>query len=650
MLETASHFESFADITDNHDLVIQVDPNYAVVRLNSVAEEVLGATTQELQGKDIFALCGEHGLPMPFFPEDSQEPTLRAEGDSPFQWHHFAFPNTNNQLQGFMIVGQHEHSASFAGQQSVTLKNMITQLVVAKNAAESENKSKTEFIANISHDLRTSLNAIKGMSKLLLERDHLDDQKPLIHGIIEAASNLTQQIDQILDYSKIESGKILLQKIPFDLQKTLEEVIDLHNFEATTKGVHLLHDYPADVPTQVIGDPVATKRIFANLVSNALKFTPQGHLVLKVNCTQRQTDSAWFEFVIEDTGIGIAKEKLSRIFNRFERADTAQDASFEGTGLGLSIVAWLVKRLGGGVDVTSELGKGTSFKVSLPLTCCVTNHEEATTLPEQRSPSSILLVDDYFPRARITADLIGSEAVTITDSAQAISRFLRAVQQGNPFAVILINEDLTECPFSLLLKEMQAQPEFANVMTALLICESYRLDQTLQTLIEPYVKILKPIRPSKIHQQVESLFKEPAKLKVNVEVPAEIINYEGRGKVLLVEDEPLSQKYCQLLLLGRGYHLDIAGNGQRALDLVAKQRYESILMDVGLPDASGIDIARAIRSSDNPNRDVPIIALTAHIDGANQQACLEAGMTAFLNKPFSPDKLCAMLKQVAVLD
>jgi len=196
---------------------------------------------------------------------------------------------------------------------------------------------------------------------------------------------------------------------------------------------------------------------------------------------------------------------------------------------------------------------------------------------------------------------------------------------------------------------MQAQPEFSKAVTALLIGESYRLDQSLQLLIKPYAQIIKPIKPSKIYQEVQSLLKERAKLTAKVEMPVELINYEGKGRVLLVEDEPLSQKYCQILLQGRGYHLDVAATGQSALDLVAKQRYESILMDVGLPDASGIDITRAIRSSDNLNRDVPIIALTAHIDGANQQACLEAGMTAFLNKPFSPDKLCEILRQVAIL-
>ncbi len=761
MLGTTSYLESFADITDHQDLLIQVAPNYGIVALNPLAERVFGALAHELQGKDIFTLCGERGWALPFFAEGKEPQVFQADVDTTIHWRTFSLPDTNNRLQGFMIIGHVPRMAAPSNEDGLSPENIIAHipsfvywkdnalcyrgcnenfaqwvglkspadiigkkdkalfeqsevlqhfkkdkrvlagvplideevdfsslvghphtirvskvplrdknntiigllsihtditlikqrealLVLAKESAEAANKAKTEFIADISHDLRTSLNVIRGMSKLLLERQHVDEQRPLINGVLDAAHNLTQQIDEILDYSKIESGKISLRKISFDLQKTLEEVIDAHSFEAYSKGVNLLHDYSSMLPTQVVGDPVATKRIFANLVSNALKFTQQGHLLLRVSCSKNQNDSAWFEFTVEDTGIGIAKEKLSTIFNRFERVDDTQESLFQGTGLGLSIVAWLVKRLGGGVDVTSEVGKGTTFKVSLPFDCCVNNNLEGDVSDNQRISFPILLIDDYMPRAKVTADLLGVDGVTIVDSANAISRFLRGVQQGHPYKVVLLNEDITECPLALLLKAMNHQPEFSRATIALLVCESYRLDQATQSLVKPYVHIVKPIKPSKIGEQVAELISVEKSLELTLDTPLQPINYNGIGKLLLVEDEPLSQKYCQLLLQGRGYELDIAGNAKIALDFAAKQRYESILMDVGLPDASGVDVARAIRASDNPNRDVPIIALTAHIDESKQQACLDAGMTAFLNKPVSPDKLCELLKRVVV--
>jgi two-component system sensor histidine kinase/response regulator len=759
MLETVDHFRSFADITDNRDLIIQVAANYTIVRLNSTAEQVLGCATHEVRGKDILVLCGERGWPLPFFSESNEGHGFQANQSTAFHWRSFALPDANNRLSGFMIIGHITHNNLHSGTSNISLNNIITNipyfvywkdaqlryagcnenfakllgiksasdivgkvdediagkselltyfkkdkrvltgvalmdeeieiiaedgqqqsiraskvplrdtnqkiigmmgihtditaqkrveiaLTAAKEAAESANKYKTEFIANISHDLRTSLNVVTGMSKLLRERVREDESLTLISGIIEAAHNLTQQIDEVLDYSKIEAGKVSLQQVPFDLQKLLEEVIDLHSFEAHVKGVHLLHDYQADVPTQVIGDPVATKRIFGNLLSNALKFTAQGHLLLKVNCPKRSADTGWFEFTVEDTGIGIAKEKLSSIFNRFERVDSVQNSRFEGTGLGLSIVSWLIKRLGGGVDVTSELGRGTLFKVTLPFQCGVPMKQDGPALRVQPGLFSILLIDDYFPRAQVTANLLGAENVTIVDSAHAVSRLLQGAQQSAPFAVLLINEDITACPLPLLLAGMKAHPEFSHTAVALLICESYRLDQSMMALAKPFAQIQKPIKPSKINQQVADLVKEHAKQREG-NVPDQAINYDGRGKLLLVEDEPLSQKYCQLLLQGRGYQLDIASNGKIALEFIAKQRYQSILMDVGLPDASGIDVARVIRSSDNPNRNVPIIALTAHLDQSKQQACLDAGMTAFLNKPVSPNTLCELLTKVA---
>lgn len=592
-------------------------------------EEIIGKTDKDFKnhpelrdylGKDKRVLSGQAII--------DQEIAIHLNAEHYYTIRASKVPLRDKQQQVIGVLGIHADISQH--------KHTEAALMAAKVTAEAANKAKTEFIANISHDLRTSLNVITGMSKLLHEREHFPEQGALIEGVIEAGTNLTHQIDEILDYSRIEAGKVALIQQSFNLQKLLEDVFDLHAFEAHSKGLCLLNGFGVNLPAQVVGDPVATKRIFGNLLSNALKFTDMGHVKLTVSCIQQTADSVCFEFMLSDTGIGIASDKLSTIFERFERLDPAYKGRYKGTGLGLSIVDWLVKRLGGEVRVSSEVGKGTTFTLLLSFGLSVSHQELPITEPVS---GRILLIDDYQPRAQALLELLGRSGVICCKSNEAVPLFLQAIHAGKGFTSLLINDDLTELPLDQLIFALQQQQEFDQNQVAVLVRPHVHRSLEMKALLKDFKEIAKPIKPSLIRKQVVDLLKQIKQPKMTLQ------DEDAAAKILLVEDEPLAQKYCKMMLQERGYNLDVASTGKMAMELINQFRYQSILMDVGLPDANGIELTKIIRCGDSLNKNVPIIALTAHIDKSKQDECLDAGMRAFLNKPVSPNALCEVLNQ-----
>jgi PAS domain S-box-containing protein len=514
----------------------------------------------------------------------------------------------------------------------------------ARDMATQASLSKSEFLANMSHEIRTPMNGVLGMLELLNDTELSRTQWDLVETAHNSAESLLEIINDILDFSKLEAGKIEVEKVSFNLGALIEEVCTLLARRAFTKGLEMNCFLPAILNAKWIGDPMRIRQVLTNLIGNAIKFTGQGEISVTLKTISVDKDTQLFRCEIRDTGIGMPPDVQVHLFQPFTQAETATARRFGGTGLGLSICKNLVALMGGSIGLESELGKGSRFWFTLPLTLDECNNDKVTT---DFSGKRILIVDDNATNRMILNHYLGHWGLAVgqVESGQAALDELDLAHRSNqPYDLIILDMHMPIMDGLALAGKLVDNPRFTNIPRILLssgtlVGEDQRRKYGLKH------SLLKPARQSQLFDAiVDSLRTNKAEETAHTVLETVLPDYHDK-KIMVVEDNKVNQKVIRGLLAKFKVDSVIADNGQLALDLLANRTFDLIFMDCQMPVLDGYETTAAIRSRERQNG-LPkqiIVALTAHAVAGEREKCLAAGMDDYLSKPIRHDQLANVL-------
>ncbi|MFI5371821.1 MAG: response regulator [Candidatus Eisenbacteria bacterium] len=668
---------------DPRDLVPEplfcTDEQGRIVWLNRAAETLVGGSATELTGKRFPALFPPGDRPrlsrlvLRRFKKNIEDftfeaPVLAAQGGTRWVGIHVKRIVAATGHVGY-VASAHDLEASHAELEH--LRTAVKQITARAEQANAAAQLKSDFLATMSHEIRTPMNGVIGMSRLLLESRLDRDQHTWAEVIHSSGGALLQLVNDILDYSKIEAGKLELESMDFDLRVAVDGVAALLGPRSQDKGIVFTSNVNHRVPSLVTGDPGRLRQVLINLAGNAIKFTDKGEVDMRVELAEETAHQVVLRFSVRDTGAGIAPGQLDALFEAYAQGDVTVARRYGGTGLGLTIARQLVHLMGGEVGVVSELGKGSTFWFMLPLTKQA-EQVEPKALPTVDLHGTRVLVAD--PARTVRASLVemletwGCVTEEAEDGLVALEKMRQAAAIGRPFATALVDMELSVLDGESLAASVRDDVALSSTPLMLLTNLGRRGDAQRALAWGYAAYLLKPVQVSHFHEAMLQVVGQASGTDAGAERPAneaaagvpgapagkKLITRHSiaesqrqRVRVLLVEDNPVNQLVAVAALRRVGYAPMVVANGNEALKAVNEAPFDIIFMDVSMPDMDGFQATREIRRREPPGHRTPIVAMTAYVRAEERQACKDAGMDDYLPKPLDLELMCSLVEKHA---
>ena len=642
----------FRSLIDNAwDIILVAEADFEVAYITPSSERVLGYAPQDLEGRPVTDIV---------HPDDEGVLSghLRALADTTTEtatfetrvrhrngeWRTIAWTGANllrdPSVRGYVLNGGDVTDARRAAE----------DLAAARDGALAASKAKSEFLSTMSHEIRTPMNGVIGLTELLLATSLDRDQQELASGIQVSAENLLRIINDILDVSKIEAGKLDLEEAPLNVPTTADDVGRIVAGAAHGKGLELLVDVHPDVPATLLGDVVRIKQVLLNLASNAVKFTDEGEVVIRVSVLHENSERVALRFEVTDMGIGIAVADQQRLFRAFTQADSSTTRRFGGTGLGLAISRQLVELMGGELGLISAPGEGSTFWFELSLRRSASAEpleasSDLTSLSGQRA----LVVDDNATNRRILHQQLlswGVAVVEAVDAYQALEIAGAATEAGESFQLGVIDLNMPGMDGIGLAEALKDNPATATMTLFLLSSSGERLGAAESHLKGFAGCLTKPVRSSELFDCLITGLNDGAPpIPARTAAPDLPENLEVMGMILLVEDNTMNQLVGSKVLAKLGFRFDIANHGGEAVSAIRAKSYDAVLMDCQMPEMDGYQATAEIRRLEGTARHTPIIAMTAAAMEGDRETCLAAGMDDYITKPVRLDAIAAVLER-----
>ena len=535
------------------------------------------------------------------------------------------------------------------------LNEHLEKVALARGAAEKKaeeaNQAKSDFLANMSHEIRTPMNAIIGMANLALKQEMPLKIKNYLDVIQDSSQSLLQIINDILDFSKIEAGKLELEQRQFDLCKTMEDLTDVFSYKiAEKKGLEMHLQIEPNIPCLIIGDSLRLRQVLLNLISNALKFTEIGNIIVSVRCQKKLPDRARFEFSVKDSGKGIPQAILGTLFKPFTQADSSTTRQFGGTGLGLVISKKLVAMMHGDFQVESEVDHGSTFSFTAEFALPEEAPPGEYLLPPEIAGLKVLVVDDNPVLRASLRHMLESFQCTVetaADGDEGLLKFSTARETPLPFGLIITDLIMPGMGGLALVRKIRADEIHQKI--PIIMVSALGNEEALQKSDSDIVDIFlnKPLKRSRLFQAILQLFSlEQAMLSKNTHDESCSLPqayFTGR-RILLAEDNAINQQVATEILKSQGLEVTVANNGKEAFEAAQRDFFDAVLMDVQMPEMDGFEATAKIRAVPGLNK-LPIIAMTAHALEGYREKCIAAGMDDYLTKPIDEKELFSALKR-----